>query len=291
MFLSANMNTMWKFLRKVFSEEEGKVTVIVLDDMDPDSSNTFNIKSFDVLKAGMVIVILSIIFTVGIFFVTPLNSIYQRQIDDRFRDEVIAINQRVEALQDSLYAREVQMNDLKHFLRTIPDTSIVTGGSFIREDEPAINTSWREPLSVSTYSMLNENEIISSAILQKVPDFPSFYPVQGTLSQEFSTENEHFGIDVAAKSNTEFRSIADGTVVNTSWTINYGYVIYVQHSDGIMSVYKHGVRLFKQQGDVVLKGDLLGLIGNSGVFSSGSHLHLEIWKNGVPQNPLMYLME
>lgn len=265
--------------------------MIVLDDMDPDSSNTFNLRSFDIIKAGIVIVILSIIFTVGIFFITPLSSIYQQQVDDRFRDEVIDINRRVEALQDSLYAREVQMNDLKHFLRTVPDTSFAVNSDFISNNETAIQSSWREPISVSTHSMLNENEIISSSILRKAPDFPSFYPVNGTLSQEFSTESGHFGIDMAAKSNAEFRSIADGTVVNTGWTINYGYVIYVQHSDGIMSVYKHGVRLLKQQGDVVLKGDLLGLIGNSGVLSSGSHLHLEIWKNGVPQNPLMYLME
>lgn len=286
------MNKMWDFLRKIFSEKEGEVTVIVLDENDPDASNTYKLTSFDVIKTGIIVAVLTIVFTVTIFFITPLSSIYQQQVDDRFRDEVIAINQRVEALQDSLYAREVQLNDLKNFLRTVPDTTFMVNSDLIDYSQPSGQSSgWQGPVSVSSFNMLNENDIISSSRLSQTPDFPSFYPIEGTLTQEFSTENGHFGIDLAAKNNTEFRSIADGTVVNTGWTINYGYVIYVQHSDGIMSVYKHGARLLKEQGDVVLKGDLLGLVGNSGILSSGSHLHLEIWKNGVPQNPLMYLME
>lgn len=282
---------MWNFLKKIFSEKDGEVTVVVLDETDPDASNTYKLKSFDMIKMLVIVAILSVIFTIAIFFITPLSSIYQQQVDERFRDEVIAINDRVEALQDSLYAREVQLNDLKNFLRTVPDTNFAVSRTYAGSDDPGDQSRWQDPVSVPTFNMLNENEIISSSLLSNPPDFPSFYPVEGMLTQEFSTENGHYGIDLAAKSNTEFRSVADGTVVNTGWTINYGYVIYVQHSDGIMSVYKHGARLLKEQGDVVLKGDLLGLIGNSGVLSSGSHLHLEIWKNGVPQNPLMYLTE
>lgn len=286
------MNKMWDFLRKIFSEKEGEVTVVVLDENDPDSSKTFKLTSLDVIKTGVIVAVLAIIITVTVFFITPLSSIYQQQVDDRFREEVISINQRVEALQDSLYAREVQLNDLKNFLRTVPDTTFPVNNNLIRAGGPqGQESAWQGLAIIPTFNMLNENEIISSARMSNSPDFPSFYPIEGSLTQEFSTENGHYGIDIAANTDTEFKSIADGTVVNTGWTINYGYVIYVQHSDGIMSVYKHGARLLKEQGDVVLKGDLLGQIGNSGVLSSGSHLHLEIWKNGVPQNPLMYLME
>lgn len=282
---------MWNFLKKIFSEEDGEVTVVVLDEADPDSSRTYRLKSFDAIKIGSVVAVTSIALTIGIFFVTPLSSIYQKQIDDRFRDQVIAINQRVEALQDSLYAREVQLNDLKEFIRTVPDTNFSVSSNFVGETEPTAQNNYRNPVVLPTFEMLSQGEIISSTRISNAPDFPSFYPIDGALTQEFSSEEGHFGIDLAANSNTEFRSIADGTVINTGWTINYGYVIYVQHSGGIMSVYKHGARLLKEQGDVVMKGDLLGLVGHSGVLSSGSHLHLEIWKNGVPQNPRMYLVE
>lgn len=282
---------MWNFLKKIFSEKDGEVTVVMLDETDPDSSSTFKLRSIDVITIGSIVAVISITLTIGIFFVTPLSSIYQKQIDDRFRDEVISINERVEALQDSLYAREVQLNDLKEFIRTVPDTNFAVSSNFVGESEATSQNTYTNPAMVPTFEMLNQTEIISSTRISNAPDFPSFYPIDGTLTQEFSSEEGHYGIDLAANSNTEFRSIAGGTVVNTSWTINYGYVIYVQHSGGIMSVYKHGARLLKEQGDVVMKGDLLGLVGNSGVLSSGSHLHLEIWKNGVPQNPRMYLIE
>jgi len=282
---------MWNFLKKIFSEKEGEVTVVVLDEMDPDSSSTFKLKSFDIIIIGIVVAFISIVLTIGVFFMTPLSSIYQQQIDERFREQVISINERVKALQDSLYAREVQLNDLKNFIRTVPDTNFTVNNSFMMEAAPENQSTWNDPLMLPTFEMLNQNEIISSSRLTNSPDFPSFYPIEGTPTQEFSSDDDHYGIDIAANNHTEFRTIADGTVVNTGWTINYGYVIYVQHSNGIMSVYKHGARLLKEQGDVVLKGDLLGLVGNSGVLSSGSHLHLEIWKNGVPQNPRMYLME
>jgi murein DD-endopeptidase MepM/ murein hydrolase activator NlpD len=282
---------MWEFLKKIFSKKEGGVTVVLLDENNPDASNTYNIKSFDVIKTLVVVAFISIAFTIGIFFITPLSSIYKHQVDERFRDQVIAINQRVRGLQDSLGAREIQLNDLKTFLRTVPDTSFNVENDFLKDESPMYGTNWRGPAAISTFDMLTQNEIITSSRLTKAPDFPSPYPIEGTLTQGFSTKNGHYGIDFAAERGTEFRSVADGTVVNTGWTINYGYVIYVQHSDGIMSIYKHGASLLKEQGDVVLKGDLLGFVGNSGVLSSGSHLHLEIWKNGIPQNPLMYLLE
>ena len=282
---------MWDFIKKIFSEEEGEVTVVVLDEKNPDSTSTFRLKSLDFIFYLIVVVLLSAAFTIGIFFITPLSSIYQQQIDQRFRDQVIAINQRVEALQDSLTAREVQLQDLKNFVRTVPDTTFSTGRTYSSGGFSGEQTYWGNSLSVPTFRMLNQNEIISSTRMDDAPDFPSPYPIEGLLTQQFTPGENHFGVDFAAPAGSEFRSVADGSVVNTGWTINYGYVIYVQHSDGIMSVYKHGSNLYKKQGDIVLKGDLLGRIANSGILSSGSHLHLEIWKDGLPQNPLMYLVE
>ncbi|HBX66955.1 MAG TPA: hypothetical protein DEG32_12680, partial [Balneolaceae bacterium] len=63
------------------------------------------------------------------------------------------------------------------------------------------------------------------------------------------------------------------------------------HSEGIVTTYKHLSKLNKKEGDLVLKGDILGEIGNAGVLSTGPHLHFEIWKNGVPQNPEVYLIK
>ncbi len=282
---------MWQFLKKILSEKEGDVTVVVLDENDPDAAKTFKLKAFDVILLLVSITTAAIIFTIAIFYITPLSSIYQQRLDDRFRDQVIEISERVNALQDSLYAREVQLNDLKSFVRTVPDTL------FDVEQRPMLNYMYDDRSffsdggSANTYEMLTRHEIMSSSRLERESEFPAPFPVSGSISQRFSVDIGHYGIDIAADTNSEFRSVADGVVVSAIWTINYGYVLYIQHSDGVMSVYKHGARLFKNQGDFVLQGDILGLVGDRGVLSSGSHLHLELWKNGTPQNPLMLLQQ
>jgi len=279
---------MWDFLRKVFSEREGDVTVVVLDDQNPDGSSSFNLAAQDIVKVTLFVIILSVLITTIIFFATPLGSLYQQQQDQSLRNEAIAISERLMVLQDSLQARDRQLTDLKEVLQTVPDTTFNvsspnnnagSGGAGFESDFPFINA----------YEMLSEDQIIFSESLERAPDFPANLPVTGSLSQKFDSKNGHFGIDIATPTNTSFTSIADGVVAYAEWTINYGYVIHLQHSNGITSVYKHGSSLTKQQGDYVLKGDVLGTVADTGVLSSGSHLHLEIWKNGIPQNPVMYL--
>jgi len=280
---------MWEFLKKIISKKDGEVAVVVLDENDPDAASTYTVKSLDIYVLGGGIVIVTLLLAVLIFFATPLSSIYYQQIDDKFRDEVIAINQRVMALQDSLLAREIQLNDLKNFVRNVPDTIFQVNHYYDAGISPGLRTVYREPLTVNTFELLTRNEIMTANTGERNPDFPSHFPVQGTLSQRFTPNVGHYGIDIAAQRNSQFRSIADGTVINTNWTINYGNVIYVQHADGIISIYKHAERLYKEPGDIVLKGDILGVVGDRGLLSSGSHLHLEIWKNGVPKNPLIYV--
>jgi murein DD-endopeptidase MepM/ murein hydrolase activator NlpD len=280
---------MWEFFKKIISKKDGEVAIVVLDENEPDTASTYSVKAREIYILGGGIVIITLLLAVLIFFATPLSSIYYQQIDNKFRDEVIAINQRVLALQDSLMAREIQLNDLKDFVRNVPDTVFQVTQYYDAGISPGLQTVYREPQTVNTFELLTRNEIMIAKTRERNPDFPSHFPVRGSLTQGFAPNIGHFGIDIAAQRNSQFRSIADGTVVNTNWTINYGNVIYIQHADGIMSIYKHAERLYKEPGDIVLKGDILGVVGDRGVLSSGSHLHLEIWKNGVPKNPLIYV--
>ena len=138
---------------------------------------------------------------------------------------------------------------------------------------------------------MTQNEILFSNIITTASDFPGRYPVQGSLTRGYLPDEEHFGIDIATKKDEPIVNIADGSVINSSWTINNGYVISIQHSKGVVSTYKHLATLNKKEGDLVLKGDILGTTGNTGVLSTGPHLHFEIWKNGIPQNPEVYLIK
>lgn len=112
--------------------------------------------------------------------------------------------------------------------------------------------------------------------------------VSGTLSQAFSPQTSHYGIDIATASNETIGAIADGTVLFADWTNDYGYTVIIDHSYFI-SFYKHCNTALVREGERVKKGEVLALTGNRGNESSGPHLHLEVWKDGVPVNPSQYI--
>lgn len=284
---------MWPLIKKVFSKKDGSVTVLLLDDRDPDSSGSYTIRSSDLIRLAALLMIVALALTSFVFYMTPLGSLYEQYQDNRLNDQLLEISKKVIALSDSLDARDRQLYDLKQVLMYNPDTTFVSQYIFeeTQTDDPIEGFVPGSDYGIRTFDMLSQNEIVFSEVLKGVPDFPAAFPVDGEITQEFSVATGHNGIDIAARDNTEFKTIADGTVVNAGWTINYGYVIYVQHGNGYMSVYKHGARLFRKEGDIVLKGDILGIVGDTGLLSFGTHLHFEIWKNGVARNPLMYVIK
>jgi murein DD-endopeptidase MepM/ murein hydrolase activator NlpD len=82
----------------------------------------------------------------------------------------------------------------------------------------------------------------------------------------------------------------DGTVIISDWTSETGYVIGVQHSNNLFSFYKHNSALLKRAGDYVKAGEVIAIIGNSGEYTTGPHLHFELWYNGTAVNPVDYIL-
>lgn len=116
-----------------------------------------------------------------------------------------------------------------------------------------------------------------------------FSPLSGMITQGFDPEIKHYALDITAVQDAPVKSIAAGAVVFSEWTSDTGYVIMVQHKNGMLSVYKHNGALFKKQGDAVLAGEVIAAVGNTGEFSTGPHLHFELWEQDRPVNPLNYI--
>ena len=115
--------------------------------------------------------------------------------------------------------------------------------------------------------------------------FLFFPPVSGYISQKFDPSKKHFAIDIVAKENEPVKSVADGAVIFSEWSSDTGYVIILEHEQGYLSVYKHNESLNYVQGDMVKAGDVIGTIGNTGEYSTGYHLHFELWNDGYPLDP------
>tara|TARA_R110002126_G_scaffold19675_4_gene73854 strand:- start:6544 stop:7230 length:687 start_codon:yes stop_codon:yes gene_type:complete len=225
---------------------------------------------------------------------TPLGGLLYNTDEAQIRKEIQDISERVLALQDSLNVRDQQLEEIKQVIRLNQDTTLaldprlnlISGASNTNEASTILPAF----TNLSITEQFESGNFVSVNIVAKAPDFPTKAPVSGTRTRGYEPQEGHYGIDIATKENEPFISVADGTVISNSWTIDFGYVISVQHNDGLVSTYKHCSKLYKTKGEKVLKGDVLGLVGNKGVLSSGPHLHFEIWKNGVSKNPISYLI-
>ncbi len=112
-----------------------------------------------------------------------------------------------------------------------------------------------------------------------------FTPIRGTVSSSFDMASGHVGVDIIAEDGEAVKAVYDGTVVMASFTSDGGNVIHIQHPNNLLSVYKHNAALLKKVGDQVKSGQSVAIAGNTGEYTSGPHLHFELWYNGTPLNP------
>ena len=103
----------------------------------------------------------------------------------------------------------------------------------------------------------------------------------------YGTMKFHEGMDFSAPLGTPVYATADGTVTTASWQSAYGNMVEINHGYNYTTRYAHMSKIIARAGQTVKRGDLIGLVGNTGK-STGSHLHYEVRYRGAPQNPVNY---
>jgi murein DD-endopeptidase MepM/ murein hydrolase activator NlpD len=132
---------------------------------------------------------------------------------------------------------------------------------------------------------------VTSESVASLASLHFFPPVRGIVSGKFDPRVKHFGTDIVTKPKSPVDAALDGTVIFTGWTMETGFVIEVQHSNNIVSVYKHNASLLKETGDMVRTGEAIAIVGDSGeLYTSGPHLHFEIWYKGSPLDPEKHII-
>lgn len=96
---------------------------------------------------------------------------------------------------------------------------------------------------------------------------------------------EHLGVDLAARRGQAVFAAAPGVVLNAGWNGNYGYQVEIQHAARVSTRYSHLSHVLVEPGQILERGDLLGLAGDTGL-ATGVHLHFELWQDGRPRDPL-----
>lgn len=114
-------------------------------------------------------------------------------------------------------------------------------------------------------------------------------PISGSITAGYNVDKKHFATDIAVTKGTPVVAVADGTVIFSEWTSETGNVVIVDHGRNLISVCKHNSSSTVQQGDFVESGQVIAISGTSGEYSTGPHLHFELWYNGYPVDPTNFI--
>ncbi len=126
---------------------------------------------------------------------------------------------------------------------------------------------------------------------------PSIWPTKGWISSGFGTrvspftnrKEFHQGIDICNRMETPIVAPADGMVSEVGSNYGYGKIITINHGQGLKTRYAHLHKMLVKKGEHVKRGQTIALVGNTGR-TTGPHLHYEVHLNGVPVDPLRYIL-
>lgn len=240
----------------------------------------------------------SIIILVGgtsaVISFTPLREYIPGYTSSDIRKKVVELNEMSDSLLIKLEQNQKYLANIKNIVADFPveqplqdsisNTDFKQDIVFEKNIEDSLLRVQVE--SEEKFNIFSNNKIESNEIYNVL----FFKPVDGIVIEKFDQEKSHLGIDVVSKENELIKSTLDGVVMFSNWTAETGNVIAVMHKNNLVSIYKHNSTLLKKEGDKVVAGDAIAIIGNSGKWSSGPHLHFELWHKGEAINPEQYIL-
>jgi murein DD-endopeptidase MepM/ murein hydrolase activator NlpD len=238
-----------------------------------------------ILSAIIVVLVIMLIATTGLREYIPG---YPRA---EYRQMLILTALQIDSLENELYKRDQFFKGIQAIVSGEVPEDYLTMESFTGVGEVEF-----EPFnydSIFQDKLLAEQTSLSvgadNSRRLNLSQIHFFVPVRGIITNSFNSSGDHFGVDLVSEPNARISAVLDGTVIFSGWTIQTGYVLFIQHNAELVSAYKHNSELLKNKGDRVKAGEAVAIIGNTGELSTGPHLHFELWHNGTPLNPELYI--
>jgi len=248
-----------------------------------------------ILLAGILFLITLIL---AVYIVT---SVLNEWLDPRHAQmvanrQVVQLSMHIDSLERQVVAQSRFIDNVRTILsgeavdygeiNAYSEEQISSNEVVFSEDLSPIDSQFRAEYEQKDLGLIS---VVSSSGNEDMRELFLFKPVEGIVTDEFDPKSDHYGLDIVSKDNEPIKSVADGTVIFSSWTLDGGYVIGIQHAGNLISVYKHNSEILKNVGNFVEGGDIIAIIGNTGELTSGPHLHLELWYKGNPVNPGDYI--
>ena len=274
--------------RKFIQKLRNPYLVMIIDEETFEEKGQIRISRLKTILVSFLLICISSVFIFTIISYSPLKEYIPGYDSSEIRAKAIQNLFLTDSLIQ-LYDQNLKyLNSVKKVITediSLEEQSVLaqTQRSIITKDELNTQSVLEDSLlrvfvsQQDKYSPVTRKEIELNTFL--------FQPVKGQISQPFDRNKSHYAVDIAVEKNTPIKAIADGTVIFSEWTSETGYVIILEHNFGLLSVYKHNSSLNKRQGNSVLSGEVIATAGNTGEYTTGYHLHFELWMDGYPMDP------
>lgn len=289
LFLMAKKEKKGKEIKKKLLH---KYRLVILNESTFEEKISFKLNRLNVFVTGSLFIITLIGLTILLIAFTPLREYIPGYSSTRLKKQATELTYRTDSLVTVLNYTNRYLDNIRKVLKGDIENNEINRDSLFEQyklDPSTIDlTPTKEDIMLRAQVALEDKYNLFERSLES-SGLVLFPPVNGVLSQSYETEKKHYAIDIVAPKDTPVKAVADGTVIFAEWTVETGYVIILEHKEGLISVYKHNGSLNKGQGDVVRAGEVLAAVGNTGEYTTGPHLHFELWSNGSPMNPLDYI--
>ncbi len=289
--MSETKNSRWK----IFTDQlRNKYRLVILN--DDSFAEKFSLRlsplGLIILLGSVTIVMTTLVISLVAF--TPFREYIPGygNVDDR--KDIIMLSSKADSLEQTLIARDWYINNLLNVFsgktegRTSKPAKDSTG-KYANIDIKPSEQDQKLRNDIETNQLESTSDKVSANKLNSLSNYFFFNPVNGVVTTSYNIREEHFGTDIVSKENEFVKATLDGTIIFAGFTKDDGYIVQIQHSNNLTSVYKHQSSIIKKSGDYVKAGEPIGIVGNTGENSRGPHLHFEIWYNGFAINPQDYV--
>lgn len=234
--------------------------------------------------------------TVSLLAFTNLREFIPGYPDATIRRNILMSAIRLDSLEKELELRDKYFANLNAIISgeqpvevfSMQDTSV--RNRTINYESTPEDSALRAQVQQEEKYNLTVNAVAAET-LASLAELHFYPPVKGIISGRFDSRTRHFGTDIVGKPRSPVSAALEGTVIFTGWTMETGHVIQIQHPNNLVTVYKHNATLLKETGDIVRAGEAISIIGDSGeLYTSGPHLHFEIWYKGSPLDPEKHII-
>ena len=263
-----------------------KYRLVLLNDSTYEEKSSLKISRLNVFSILFALMFIIVLITSGILFFTPVREYIPGYSSTSLQKQANLLSYKTDSLRQIVFLNDQYINSLKQ---------VLTGDLKTIEYDPDSIIS-KDVLDLQIIEKSKEDSILRQLVdnedkynLENINKNKDFYllsaPISGAVSQNYSIADDHLAIDISVDIGTAVKSVSNGRVVLSEWTTQTGYVLIIDHGNDLISVYKHNSKLLKFQGEIVKQGEIIALSGNSGVLTSGPHLHFELWSEGFSIDP------